>query len=69
MVLRWPPWRQSGTCYSHVAGGKAELLEMFKHNAEVKLARVNGFISPSASNEQLLNGLYKLWKFKDYDNK
>ena len=47
---------------------KAELLEMFKHNAEVKLARVNGFISPSASNEQLLNGLYKLWKFKDYDN-
>lgn len=47
---------------------KAELLEIFKHNAEVKLARVNGFISPSASNEQLLNGLYKLWKFKDYDN-
>ena len=47
---------------------KAELLEMFKHNAEVKLARINGFISPSASNEQLLNGLYKLWKFKDYDN-
>ncbi|AXF52200.1 MAG: putative RNAP associated protein fused to zincin protease [crAssphage sp. isolate ctcc615] len=44
---------------------KKELLEKFKNNNEIKLAKLNGFVASNASYEQLINGLYKLWKFKD----
>lgn len=45
---------------------KAELLEKFKNNPEIKLAKAEGFTSANATNEQLINSLVKLWRFRDY---
>lgn len=47
---------------------KAELLEKFKNNPEIKLAKTKGLINSNATNEQLINGLSKLWRYKSYRN-
>lgn len=46
---------------------KKELIAAFNNNLEIKKARTNGLISSTASNERLLNGLAKLWKYKTFN--
>lgn len=45
---------------------KKELLAKFANNSEIKSARNNGFIDASATNEKLINGLVKLWRYQNY---
>lgn len=47
---------------------KQELLEKFNNNPEIKLAKANGVISSTASTKQLINGLVKLWRYRDYNS-
>lgn len=47
---------------------KQELLNQFIENDEVMLAKAKGLVDRHASNEQLINGLVKLWRYKDYRN-
>ncbi len=47
---------------------KQELLRQFIENDEVRLAKAKGLVDGRASNEQLINGLVKLWRYKDYRN-
>lgn len=47
---------------------KQELLRQFTENDEIRLAKAKGLVDRRASNEQLINGLVKLWKYKDYRN-
>ncbi len=45
---------------------KKELLNKFINNSEIKAAKNNGFIDASATNEKLINGLIKLWRYQNY---
>lgn len=47
---------------------KKELLVKFANNSEIKSARNNGFIDAAATNEKLINGLVKLWRYQNYAN-
>lgn len=45
---------------------KKELLNKFINNSEIKAAKNNGFIDAAATNEKLINGLVKLWRYQNY---
>ncbi len=45
---------------------KKELLAKFIENKEIKAAKAQGFIDNRAGSEKLINGLVKLWKYKNY---
>lgn len=45
---------------------KKELLAKFANNSEIKAAKNNGFIDAAATNEKLINGLVKLWRYQNY---
>nr|DAH00189.1 MAG TPA: PolyVal ADP-Ribosyltransferase [Crassvirales sp.] len=45
---------------------KKELLAKFIENKEIKAAKAQGFIDVTAGSEKLINGLVKLWKYKNY---
>lgn len=47
---------------------KLELLDAFKSNPEIINAKAKEYVSPKASDKQLINGLVKLWRFTKTTN-
>ena len=47
---------------------KAQLLDAFKTNPEIINAKAKGYVSPKATDKQLINGLVKLWRFTKVTN-
>ena len=45
---------------------RQELLAKFIENKEIKAAKAQGFIDNKAGSEKLINGLVKLWKYRNY---